>query len=166
MHPYRWLALLLMFSTLSHGQNSPCSAEQYRQFDFWLGEWQVTANQQLAGYNKISKAHNGCVLTEQYDTPGGYTGQSLNSFNAQTGLWHQTWMDNSGTVLLLDGGLKGKAMVMEGEGKDPQGNPVLHRITWTPNDDGSVRQHWQTKGSDGQWSTAFDGLYIKVKKKS
>ena len=34
------------------------------------------------------------------------------------------------------------------------------RITWTPNADGSVRQHWETSTDDGKtWKTSFDGLY-------
>ncbi|WP_034475438.1 hypothetical protein [Aestuariibacter salexigens] len=143
-------------------QSSPCSTEQHRQFVFWLGNWQVYANNKLAGYNRIELAHNGCVLTEHYTTPAGFSGQSLNTYNAATGQWHQTWMDNAGTLLLLNGGLQDGAMVMSGEGVSPSGQPVIHRITWTPNEDGSVRQHWQATAVDKEnWQTVFDGLYKK-----
>jgi hypothetical protein len=73
-------------------------------------------------------------------------------------MWHQTWVDNAGTVLLLDGRLGGNAMVLEGPGID-EGRAVKHRITWTLNADGTVRQHWETSGADGAWKTTFDGLY-------
>jgi len=45
---------------------------------------------------------------------GNVLGRSLNSWDAARGRWHQTWMDSTGSTLLLDGGLHDVAMVMEG----------------------------------------------------
>ena len=54
-------------------------------------------------------------------------------------------------------------MVLEGTGKGRDGKPVRSRITWTPLEDGRVRQHWQLSRDDGAtWTTAFDGLYSRV----
>ena len=48
-------------------------------------------------------------------------------------------------------------------GKD--GGIIQHRITWTDNEDGTVRQHWEvTKDGGKTYSTLFDGLYKKKKK--
>jgi hypothetical protein len=45
----------------------PCSDPAYRQFDFWLGEWEVRKpDGTLAGTNRISKEYGGCVLHERY----------------------------------------------------------------------------------------------------
>ena len=34
------------------------------------------------------------------------------------------------------------------------------RIRWTPQDDGSVQQHWQTSDDAGEtWQTSFLGIY-------
>jgi len=42
---------------------------------------------------------------------------------------------------------------------------VVNRITWTPNDDGSVRQLWEVLNvTENKWTIAFDGLYKKLKK--
>ena len=39
---------------------------------------------------------------------------------------------------------------------------TINRVTWTPNPDGSVRQHWQSSEDNGKtWSDVFDGLYVK-----
>lgn len=136
-----------------------CDAPESRQFDFWLGEWTVTTPEgKVAGTNSIKREYDGCVLHERYVTPRGYAGESLNAWDADRKVWHQTWVDNTGTVLLLDGKLSGNAMVLEGAGL-AEGKPIRHRITWTPNADGTVRQHWETSGADGRWTTAFDGLY-------
>ena len=55
-------------------------------------------------------------------------------------------------------------MVLSGERPPRPGGdstaPTLHRITWTPLPDGSVRQHWEASQDAGaNWRTLFDGLY-------
>jgi hypothetical protein len=52
-------------------------------------------------------------------------------------------------------------MVLEGQTVGADGKVTRHRITWTPDADGSVRQHWETQDDAGQWSTAFDGRYTR-----
>lgn len=139
-----------------------CEESEHRQFDFWLGEWNVrTPDGKLAGVNSISSEYGGCVLHERYSTGRGYSGESLNMFDATRKVWHQTWVDTSGTLLLLEGGLRGKSMVLEGQTVGAEGLVTKHRITWTPNADGSVRQHWESTDPKGLWSTAFDGSYTK-----
>jgi hypothetical protein len=64
-------------------------------------------------------------------------------------------------LLLLEGGLRGGSMVLEGPGVGPDGSTVRHRITWTPNADGSVRQYWETTDAAGHWGTTFDGRYTR-----
>ncbi|WP_416306657.1 hypothetical protein [Neptunicella sp. SCSIO 80796] len=157
--------ILILLGTLCGFSAMACEGEKYDQFDFWLGNWTVTTPAgKLAGTNQITQEMNNCVLHEQYSTPSGYQGSSFNIYDAVFDKWHQTWVDNSGTLLELDGGLVGKNMVLQGKGKDQQGNPVLHRISWTPNDDGTVRQHWQQSDDSGEhWTTLFDGLYTPTK---
>jgi hypothetical protein len=84
----------------------------------------------------------------------------VNGFDAGSRKWHQAWVDNAGTVLLLSGGLVNGEMVLEGERMLPDGAQQLERITWTPNADGTIRQVWQTSSTRGmRWITVFDGLY-------
>lgn len=142
--------------------SAPCAGAEHRELDFWLGSWQVrTPDGNLAGTNRIEKKHGGCVLHESYTTGRGYSGESLNIYDATRQVWHQTWADSSGTLLQLEGGLRKGAMVLEGETLDAAGKPVRHRITWTPNPDGSVRQLWESTDAQGAWNVAFDGLYTR-----
>lgn len=153
------LALLLPFPAFAETP-APCAMDAFRQFDFWLGTWNVhTPDGKLAGTNRITAEYGGCVLHERYDTSRGYSGESLNTYDPGSRRWHQTWVDNQGTLLLLDGGLRGTSMVMEGKTRDTAGTVTRHRITWTPNADGSVRQHWESTDATGKWTTAFDGRY-------
>jgi hypothetical protein len=134
----------------------PCSSPEHRQFDFWIGEWRVTTpDGKHAGDNRIERVLDGCALHESWEGAGGGRGFSYNAYDAQRKVWHQTWVDRQGNLLLLEGGLVDGAMVLSGA----QG-AALNRITWTPNRDGSVRQHWQVSTDEGKsWQTAFDGLY-------
>jgi hypothetical protein len=145
------------------GHAAPCDAPEHRQFDFWLGDWVVHgADGTIAGANRITRAYGGCVLHEQYDTGRGYSGASFNVYDAGRGRWHQTWVDTSGTLLRLDGGLVEGRMVLEGETIAANGARTRHRITWTPNADGSVRQFWESTNPKGEWVVAFDGMYRKA----
>jgi hypothetical protein len=145
-------------------QPSICSSAEYHQFDFWIGDWNVTSDEQPAGTNSIHPIQNGCALQENWQGsgPGGISGTSFNSYDRATGRWHQTWVDSSGTLLRLDGGLVDDAMVLQGQRPARGGSGMaLHRISWTPNSDGSVRQLWEASNDDGQsWTVLFDGLYI------
>ena len=139
-----------------------CETSEHRQFDFWLGEWNVhTPDGKLAGVNHITSEYGGCVLHERYTTSRGFSGESLNSYDPARKVWHQTWVDNSGTLLLIEGSWRGKSMVLEGETRGADGQVTKHRITWTPNAAGGLRQHWESSGADGKWATTFDGAYTR-----
>lgn len=141
---------------------APCDTPAHRAFDFWLGTWEVrTPDGKLAGVNRIEREYGGCVIHERYTTERGYSGESLNTFDASRNVWHQTWVDSSGTLLLLEGGLRGEAMVLEGQTTGKEGRRVQHRITWSANADGSVRQFWESLDASGKWTTTFDGRYTR-----
>lgn len=138
----------------------PCVAPEFRQFDFWLGDWNVEspASPGRVSRNQISSINSGCTLREQYTTPDGYEGTSFNFYDASRKVWHQTWIDNQGGALYLDGGFDGKSMVLSATA-DPKN---FNRITWTPLDDGRVRQLWEASADGGKtWTTAFDGYYSR-----
>lgn len=144
----------------------PCSAPEHRQFDFWLGSWEVTSPQgQRLGINEITRELGGCVLHEHWVGGRGMKGESFNAYDAARRVWHQTWMDDRGTVLLLDGGLREGNMVLEGTLPGPSGKPVRQRITWTPKSPDEVHQHWEAwVDSSASWSTSFLGVYRRAKR--
>lgn len=138
-----------------------CTAEEHRQFDFWLGSWEVTTpDGTVAGTNMIDRVLGRCALRERWQGKSGMTGTSLNAYDPHTGTWHQTWVDDRGGFLLLSGGLEQGSMVLSGEMRDGKG-PVTHRITWTPLDNGQVRQLWEVRRRAEDWEVVFDGLYTR-----
>ena len=143
-----------------------CSSAKYRQFDFWIGDWNVSENDQPAGTNSIHPINGGCALQENWQGsgPGGLSGTSFNIYDQANDQWHQTWVDSSGTLLQLDGGLTDGKMVLSGKRPKRDGSGMtLHRITWTPNEDNTVRQYWEASTDDGaSWTVLFDGLYVSA----
>jgi hypothetical protein len=154
------VAVAVSGAAIAQGTIAPCGSEQHRAFDFWLGEWKVYApGGKLAGTNSIKREYAGCVLHERYDNGRGYSGESLNTYDVGRQVWHQTWVDSSGLLLLLEGGMREGRMVLEGQTTGADGAVTKHRITWTPNPDGTVRQFWESTDKDGKWVIAFDGTY-------
>ncbi len=143
----------------------PCSSAEYRQFDFWIGRWDVASPQgQVQGSNEISRALGDCALRERWKGSQGMSGESLNSYDATRRMWHQTWVDDRGTLLTVEGGLRDSSMVMQGVRPGPGGKSVRQRITWTPKSKDEVHQHWETSSDDGAtWTTAFLGVYRRAK---
>jgi len=133
-------------------------------FDFWIGEWDVFGPQgKRVGTNTITRLFGTGAIAEDWHGSGDIEGRSLNASDEGRGCWHQTWVDSTGSVLLLDGCLLDGSMVMEGvaPSEDDPRRLDRQRITWTPSEGGrEVRQHWEVSADDGAtWQTAFDGRY-------
>ncbi|HST01619.1 MAG TPA: hypothetical protein VLJ84_08160 [Usitatibacter sp.] len=152
----------LSLGAVAQNAPAPCSAPESRQFDFWIGDWDVyVPSGKRAGTNHIERMY-GCMLHESWKS-ASVEGQSFNGFDTTRGLWHQTWIDSSGSVLVIEGGMHEGSMSMSDRNlagkKDVQ---QVNEITWTPNADGSVRQHWRVSADGGKtWTTSFDGKYVR-----
>ena len=138
----------------------------YNDFDFWLGEWQVFGGpdkDQFAGENSIRKIEKGCIVHEQWRGNRNSSGQSFNFYNPNTGKWRQVWVAPPGYMIDISGGLVEGSMVLEGEiFYYGQGGSKPFRGTWTPNEDGSVRQYFQQYDADKKtWNDWFDGRYVR-----
>ncbi|MFD2585885.1 hypothetical protein ACFSQJ_03015 [Croceitalea marina] len=160
------LMLLLVFTVSSQEVACSCCSENHKDFDFWLGSWSVTnADGSKAGTNTITKDQDNCILRENWvSATAGYTGASVNFYNLKTAQWEQLWIDNSGNHLKLKGNRVGNRMIMSSdEFKNEDGKLYLNRITWTLNDDGTVRQLWEVLHNEKAVNVLFDGLYTPIK---
>lgn len=144
----------------------PCSRPEFRQFDFWLGDWDVTTpDGKPAGHNLITRPLGDCVIQEHWTGAKGGRGESYNMFDRVGGKWHQTWVDDQGTYLQLEGGLLGQDMVLTGPDRVVQGKPHLDRITWKPVSADEVHQVWDVSEDHGKtWVTQFHGVYRRAAK--
>ncbi|WP_154223732.1 hypothetical protein [Marinicella rhabdoformis] len=161
----------------------PCMENQiYRAFDFWLGEWEVYGSLDKRGpklgHNSITRTEQGCLIMEQWQGASGSTGTSMNYYDGISEKWVQRWVSGGGTVIEYSGGLvdiegnhsksKNKAMRLIGKiyYASSQQKPQVRdfRGTWTPLEQGVVRQFFEESIDDGKtWKVWFDGFYFPAK---
>ena len=147
-----------------------CDSPESRQFDFWVGKWEVHPNgvEKIIAHSLIEKRYTGCAIRENWmplgkEVSGG--GGSLSLYDGRLKKWRQTWVDSSGTRVDLDGGYADGIMsitglwgTVAGPGKD-----ALVRMNYQRQPDGQVRQWAESSTDDGKtWQPAFDFLYRRV----
>src|SRR5262245_7172783 len=145
---------------------APCDAvPEYKQFDFWIGEWEVTNPQgRLAGTNSIQRILSGCIILENWTGSQGGTGKSMNFYNSNTGKWQQVWISGTGGVLELSGEYRDGAMRFEGKTMKKDQSQTLEKLTFFNLGRDEVRQLWEQSTDGGKtWSVAFDGRYRRKK---
>lgn len=137
--------------------------QNYRHFDFWLGEWEVFVNGNKVGDNSITMAKGGCAIHENYITAGNYAGQSINFYDPIDKKWHQHWVGSGGDVYnYLETKKSDGLLQFESKFMGPGGQISLSRLTFTLNEDGTVRQLFENSTDEGKtWTPSFDGLYKK-----
>ncbi|HEY0436189.1 MAG TPA: hypothetical protein VGC92_06085 [Phenylobacterium sp.] len=147
-------------------QPSPCADSAYRQFDFWVGRWNVSPNgsDKVVAQSLIERVYGGCGVRENWMPGNHQDGGSLNTYRPAEKAWRQTWIDSGGSRGDFKGGWTGRAMVLTGDWPGPDGKPNLTRMTYTPNGDGSVRQFGEASTDGGKtWKPAFDFIYRPAK---
>jgi hypothetical protein len=146
----------------------PCEHDPlYRQFDYWVGTWDVRPNGGPASAppatNIVTKIHNGCVILESWSAPG-MTGQSFNIYDRVSAKWRQTWVDSTGGLHEYAGGLVDGNMTYEGDIPAPRGQQGrMHvRLTFFKRPDGTVRQFSERTPDGGKtWQVNYDLIYTR-----
>jgi tetratricopeptide (TPR) repeat protein len=152
--------------SLADRKTRPCEfAPVYKQFDFWVGEWNVETTQgQSAGKNIIERMEQGCILMENWTGAAGGTGKSINFYNASTGKWRQTWVDSTGSVAEYEGEYKDGAMRFSGDPVTVNGKRTLRRLTLSSQGPDRERQLFEQAADDGKtWTTQIDLTYVRKK---
>jgi hypothetical protein len=155
--------LCLISPSLADAQQCPCCSPQHRQFDFWIGTWDVNnASGAKVGTNTISSTLNGCLITEKWVSESGNIGTSYNYFDVSDSTWNQVYIDNAGTVLLLKGHFINDEMILSSDLVKTSTNEYRNRITWSQDSTGNVTQLWEILDvNDSLLQVAFLGTYIR-----
>jgi tetratricopeptide repeat protein len=143
---------------------APCRSAEYRQFDFWVGDWDVQApNGASVGHNLVTLEQEGCLLVEHWTaSSGGQTGTSFNYYDVRDKKWHQLYLDNSGNAgafpAMAGSLVDGKMVLLTDETQK-----TVWRWKWYVLGPGKVRQMAE-QSSDGEktWSVVWDSVYVKI----
>jgi ketosteroid isomerase-like protein len=138
-----------------------CVAPEYRQFDFWVGDWDAFDVENPAvkvAHNRVDRILDGCVLLENYEGTDGLHGEGFSIYDAARGVWHQSWVTNRGKLLIIEGKFQNGEMILSGVDEFAAGKTVI-RGTWKPVSEG-VRETAVTSADDGKtWSPLFDLVF-------
>lgn len=148
----------------------PCMySTEARQFDFWIGEWDVFPSQAPPGQapkvgdSKIDRISDGCGLLENW-TSTGNNGKSINYYDASTKKWYQHWIGSGGGALRYEGFFKDNAIWFEGFTIGQDGKKTLQKLTFFKIDENTVRQLAEISNDEGKtWTASYDFRYVRKK---
>jgi hypothetical protein len=147
--------------------NFGCPGPEYKQFRFWIGEWDVTQTKDgaPAGDSKIELLDKGCVIFENWASKQGGSGHSLNVYDQADGKWHQTWIDATGDQVRYIGSWTGTKMEFRADDiATPQKTRAVMTMTFEPRPDGTIRQSGTLSTDGGKtFAPSFDLIYTKKK---
>jgi hypothetical protein len=144
-------------------KETPCSSPEASQFDFWVGEWDLTWGENGKGINSIEKIMDGCVIRENFDgTPSiKLKGTSVSTFNKQSGKWQQTWVDNSGGYLDFEGGFQDEKMILSRE-LVKGGKKLMQRMVWFNISENEFDWNWERSEDEGEsWTVLWSIHYTR-----
>jgi tetratricopeptide (TPR) repeat protein len=149
---------------------APCASRaESRQFDFWVGDWNVVTTLELTpvGRSHIERGLGDCVIWENWTSLGesGYSGKSYNVYNPDQKRWEQFWVDNQGGMIHFCGTLTAGVMdfytdvIPQADGKALQ-----RRLRFYNLGPDRVRQFSEGSTDAGKtWTVEYDFTYHREK---
>jgi hypothetical protein len=142
-----------------------CTSPEHRQFDFWIGDWDVALHvrtsptedtwQDATGTQHVEAILGGCAISETFSARGPgepWAGRSFSMWQPAAGTWRQTWVDDQGSYLAFTGGIEHGVMTLYGEPRDKDGKRVQMRMQFLDVTPRTLRWEWQR--SDDAWQTS------------
>jgi hypothetical protein len=148
----------------------PCASAEARQFDFWLGDWDLTwpaeqtggePGERAKGTNRITRLFDKCVIEENFATADqSFLGHSVSVYDENAGIWRQTWVDNAGGYLTFTGRFDGETMELRTESSQRDGEPVIQRMVFAEISPDALEWAWQGSRDGGvTWSNLWNISY-------
>jgi len=145
----------------------PCSTPEFRQMDFWLGDWDAhyteDTSQPAGGRNIITREYDGCVIQEAFNggpQAQGLIGHSVSTYHAPTRQWRQTWVDNQGGYFALTGGPVGDDFILNNTRITE--NAPYQRMVFEDITQQSFTWRWQGSTDAGQtWTDQWVIHYVR-----
>lgn len=142
-----------------------CTSPESRQFDFWLGEWDVSPGQSpvIVAESVVTLHDQGCVILENWRPFRNAHGHSINAYDAANGKWRQTWVDATGVITQYAGAQDdGGVIRLEnlGSGLGDSRPAEQRRMNFSRIDENTVRQWGERYDAAAQtWNTEWAFLY-------
>jgi hypothetical protein len=146
----------------------PCrSLAGARQFDFWIGDWDVFNNlfpNNRVGTSHIQNVSGECTILENWESYNNpFTGKSQNWYDTTTKKWTQLWIGSGGGVTYFrEGEYKDGAMRFVYSPVNAQGQTIMGRFTFYNLGKNKVRQFCENSNDNGKtYQTVYDFIYVR-----
>lgn len=150
--------------------HQPCTSPEARQFDFWVGEWDLSWPAEQAGgregdrqtgYNRINELFGDCVIEENFTTDdASFRGHSVSVYDEAGGVWRQTWVDSAGGYLSFTGGMESGDMILSTDPTEENGQISINRMVFSEIAADSLEWAWQKTIDGGQsWADVWNISY-------
>lgn len=135
------------------------------QFDFWIGEWELSWNDTSRGSNIVQKEMNDFVIQENFTDPAsGFSGKSWTVYDTASHLWRQTWVDNQGGYITLTGKYDAGTMILTTQPVEKNGKQIISRMIFFNITAQSFDWSWEHSSDNGtKWKVAWK-IHYKRKK--
>jgi len=152
---------------------APCAGTEFRQLDFWVGEWDVSwpaspSSPAGTGTNRIEKILDGCVVSENFEAngPSALVGKSHSTFDPKWKKWRQTWVDNQASYLDFVGDFSRPAeKIFAMDSFAPDGKPVKLRMVFKNIAPDSFDWSWERSTDGGKsWKVQWPIHYTRKKR--
>ena len=153
--------------TVVHAEPLTLLLDAARQFDFWLGEWDCTwedEGRRHVGTNSVYLDLGGNDVVENYDGRPSldFQGLSFSVYDRTAGMWKQTWVDSEGSYLDFAGGFENGVMELRRNG-EVEGAPAIFRMRWENIERESLDWSWQRSDDGGDtWTSLWEIEYRRV----
>jgi hypothetical protein len=177
-----WLVVVLALSAMTtaavmsgHHPEPRNPSPTARQFDFWLGDWELTwpgeqsglpAGQIGRGTNSIKAILDSCVIEENFVdlAPSSLRGMSVSVYNQRLGKWQQTWVDNQSSYLDFVGEFKDGKMILSRHATTKAGKEIIQRMVWHNIAKDQLDWNWEASEDGGKtWKVNWQIHYARKK---
>lgn len=137
---------------------------ELRQFDFWLGEWDLSWGDGDTATNSVYLDFDGRVLVESFDGRPSLElqGMSVSTFDVDRQQWRQTWVDNQGSTYVFTGGFRDGTMELRTE-TQIDGRPAVLRMRWFNIHEEALDWAWERSDDGGTtWQALWEVAYSRV----
>ena len=150
-----------------HAEPLTLQLDAARQFDFWLGEWDCSWDDDGCRHvatNSVYLDLDGKVVVENFDGRPSLDlqGLSFSVYDRNARCWKQTWVDSEGSYLDFAGSFENGVMELRRDG-EVDGAPAIFRMRWENIERESLDWSWQRSDDDGEtWTSLWEIEYSRV----
>ncbi len=135
--------------------------------DFWVGSWKCQGEMTsptgqktpTSATNHVVRILDAHVIQENFRMKG-LNGMSVSAYDPNRKMWHQTWVDNGGAYIALNGAFSDGQMILSTQAS-PRGG--IQRMVFSAITANSFDWNWQGSKDGGKtWRTQWHLHYTRV----